>query len=434
MSSQTERKQAMAFANTPGIKHIQVNPVNKVEYYDSQREKSPEFRVVLRGNKLQCNTTWLSGRLVLVKSDAEMAIDELVDVNPRVGAHSLIESVITETDLQGQIDNVVDYSRLVSQMNLVQTDNVDRAAHLSTSVQLLGSSSKQLRPYLRGIENAGATLGNRGSPFAIPLKNCLNRCNQGALISARQTGVITLKLTLKDFRDAFYSGTIAEADLSLYEFRIYDLKFNYISIPDDGKDEQVTMQGVSSQSRVLRTIDENLEFQMPSRNCYAVMGSLLSDEHRNTMLYDQDRLEFVPGKPDRDTDSSKFYGFEELKFEFNDVENSIVTFKVDSREKIIEQGIVAARMTPEMYLNPMSYKIDRDSFSGHDMYDPEQSDGYIFGLSFGQLIDLYSNKLNLNVKSQIQSTEPFYIYLFAMNLVSLAASPSLETAPSRNPA
>ena len=434
MSKPSKEQVAMSFESSKGPKHVQVNPVNKAPYYDSQRERNPEFRVVLRGSKLQCNTTWLSGRLAVMKNDAEMPVSEMITVNPRVGAHSLIDSVITETELSGQIDSINEYSRHVSQLNLVNTDDVDRGCHLSTSIQMLGANHKQVVPYLRGIDQAGASQALRSTPFAIPLKNCLNRCNKGALISARQTGVITLKLTLSDFRDAFASADVATADLSQYEFRIYDLKFNYIAVPDDGMDQAVTMQGVSSAHRVLETIEENPEFQMPARNCYGVVCSLLSDAHRHELLYDQNALEFCPGKPDRDSDGSEFYGFEEVRFEFNDVENNITTYKVESREKVIENGILAARMDPTRFLDPMSYKIDRDSFSAHNMYNPYQSDGYIFGLSFGQMIDLSRNKISVNLKSEITNAEPFYIFLYAMNLHQLPASPSTQTAQDRLPA
>ena len=163
------------------------------------------------------------------------------------------------------------------------------------------------------------------------------------------------------------------------------MRLEYTSYPDDGDREQAIIfkkrQGLK-QSFASTSAQLNFNYPMVANK---VFGSFLYQADENMPNLNTQALEKVPN-------------VSVLGFYFNNSTNEYLSYEMRSDVEILERYIDAVGET------------GRNSVS---LMNVANGDGWGIGLNLGSFVDLMSTKLSVVIESQLSSTTPMLLTLFA---------------------
>ena len=98
---------------------------------------------------------------------------------------------------------------------------------------------------------------------------------------------------------------------------------------------------------------------------------------------------------------------ERVEFTFNDATTDYISYVLESPEEILYNYKRSWGRTPYSKSNIDPYHVQ------------QRRDNYGMGLPFGSFQDLSKNKLGLNIRSAISSTNKYGVYMFFRGMVQV---------------
>jgi hypothetical protein len=371
--------------------HI-VNPANvRSEYTEFN---TVDFELSFENRKLVANMLRLNFKVDWATSTRDLDKKQMWD--NFVGGHSLIDRVDVYMANVGVIETISDYPRYVSATAKPSLSVEDVAFNSQFVCEGRTASAELSNKLLLGTIDLGkegvttwANLVDFREPLDVSLKLqcCLNRMLGDNLLPFIKTGMIRLSVQLsKNFYALF-----GDADLG---YQLKDMSIMFMSVPDDGVySDKYNFRVVTGLPQSLQSTFSNLSVKAP----------IVADAMFGTAIRQAD-LDIATSNS---LANQRIPNVTELEFIFNDSFSQEITYTFrDSETDILEN-----------YIKAVNKVIDSNSCSLDRMAG---SDSWGLGLSFGgQFIDLSRNKIGINIRSDINSTDPYVLYLFFSGIVSI---------------
>jgi len=304
-------------------------------------------------------------------------------IDNKTGIHSVIDTISIDTQNQGSIEFLDEYPRyvkMVSETNYSRSDyyNSQFLSELRCDTEANGA---------RYFNNSGGT-GTAGDPYInYPPDFCfkpLCALNQSAgpnkLLGFNKTGSITLRLRFRRNNLVLY-GQFLTANSS---YTLNNLKLSYMTVPQMNSDP-VIMKTYYHLKQKLSTTLANLNTKVP-KICYAVACSFYPEADLNFVNLNQN-------------ETVALNDVSEVVFMFNDSTNRLITYPLKTQEEIKDH-----------YLESLS-------FTNHNSLTMTSDKGYGIGLNFNGNVDLRNQKINLQIKSNIQ--RPFFMYMYFLSMLEI---------------
>jgi hypothetical protein len=348
------------------------------------------FKIDLAGRNLVMNSIFLEGTLSVTQNN-QIITNQDVRIDPLVGAHALLRSVVVETQQQAQIQNTGNYyARYVRCFNETNY-HPDDMYKLSKQAALQSSSEMYTSAMLRGLplNIPGNTYTIDPVSFSIQPMCCLNQCVAGAFLDGSKTGYITLTFNFASFTDIFYGMDVSAAGMA---YTITDLRLTYQSVPTSLKSASVTMKTYQVKDFSLQggttTFETNYDMQMTS--CTAVFMPMAV---RGQPFYCQ-------------TDNYRIDGVQSVSLYLKNFLTSQINFPVTNEMLLLQEYI--ASLHPDMVPNALSQQFLKSEKR------------YGLGITFGSLVNGSQVPITLEITaSGVSSLAPYVCYFIASGLMSL---------------
>ena len=267
----------------------------------------------------------------------------------------------------------------------------------STSRQSLAAASKNLCELTIGnkeISNcllANDARGNKPNqvPFSFKPQVAWNKTNQA--ISHDKTGDVKLSLRLATAGQVF-SGDNGDA----YSYNIQDLQIDNVTI-NQKTSGPLQMEVIQMIKNTAESNNTNISTKVPilARS----MSVLFRQQRRlDDPTHDHLMLEQPPT-------------VERVEFQFNDSTQRYITFVLNSYEEILYNWQLSQGGDP----SGKSMLMVSNVFDSNNQKKPP----FGIGIDFGEYLDLSKNKIGFNLKSDIQSDNPYAVFMYFRGLVSI---------------
>jgi hypothetical protein len=315
---------------------------------------------------------------------------KLVYYDRFAGAHSVIDQMSVDTMNFGILETLPNYARMVKILSSgqgSQSTQVDSVNGVELKVPIKELAREVLMgEYTEAAPNPAAL--QRVSPdFSIKPMCILN--NTGGLLPYRRSGDIRLTINLARYAEAVFGKDASQANTS---FVLKELRCVWRSAPDDGKDDKLMLMRHLSVKQSIQTNFAALQLRVP-----AVCSAMYS-----TFLPSADEGAFIPNN----LSLARPPGVDRVEFLFNDATNRLITYQLRTELEVAEayRDAVGASL------------VNSSAVTLRNMID---GDCYGIGLKFDQPIDLNTQKLSLNLSSEITNIQPFVMYSFFASPIEL---------------
>lgn len=295
-------------------------------------------------------------------------------VDSKTGIHSVIDTISIDTQNQGNIEVLNEYSRyvkMVSETNYSRSDyyNSQFLSELRCDTEANGA---------RYFDNTDATPTYTPSDFCFKPLCALNQSvGPNKLLGFNKTGSITLRVRFRrNNLFLFGSGLLPAAN-----YNLSNLKLSYMTVPQMNTDP-VSMKTYYQLKQKIDTTLANLNTKVP-KICYSMACSFYPEADLNSAILNQNE---TVGLND----------VSEVVFMFNDSTNKLITYPLKTQEEIKDH-----------YLESLS-------FTNHNSITMTNDKCYGIGLNFNGNVDLRNQKINLQIKSNIQRAFIMYMYFLSM--------------------
>lgn len=366
------------------IRHSRVFPTNTKVNYTSLN--NVDFELNFPNRKLVANSIRIEGNIRCNSSGTTqvVATDEIYFDN-YVGANALISDIQTVTANQGSIELITELPRYTKMISSAFSSE-DDFNNISNLCELKCQNLSIAKQVLLGNNNENKAVAdpnvNEPISFSIKPNFCLNQASNlsggNVNISSRTTGDLRVSIRLSR-NEAVFFGNTTEAN-----YQISNLSLVYLTVPEDNKQEQITLRTKVNISQSIQSTFSNISVNVPSR-ANGVSISFLRQDKENNYLYNNTQCDKLPN-------------VDNVEFLFNDSTNKYITFKLDTQEMILnnyEQSITSSSDSNLMTLDRL-----------------KASDAYGVGVNFNQLLDLSVNRFGLNVASAVTNNAPYLAYMF----------------------
>jgi hypothetical protein len=312
------------------------------------------------------------------------------------GSHCFVDRVDVSFQQTGNVENLSYYPRYQSckaQATLAKEDLFNSAYTVENRVP----SEKLSNLMLKGmcdINKVNDTTLNSAfvSPldFSLKLDFCLNNLINSPVIPYAKTGDVRLKLTLARNLSILFGDSRIGSEIF---YKLSNLRVIYQSVPDDGNYlPQYTMRVMTSIKSSMQSTYSNLSYKVPMVCDSFYATAILQSEEDNALVngLQNERIPHVS----------------ELQIIWNDTMNQQITYSLVNEEQILNNFIEAVRRS-----QPGSNNTGLNTLASNN--------GWGLGLNFGQLVDLSKTKLGLNIKSDINSGNPYVLYTFFSGILSI---------------
>ena len=353
-----------------------------------------DFSCAFDNRAMVCNTLRLHATLKVYKTtNTDLEGTEDVYIDPHTGGHNFISSCVTQFQSMGVIENVTEMPRFVK--TKTDCENIDNDFLDSDKVCELRSPHKALqkRLLLRKVPKTcgGNTANNCASvnavlsgqviypSFSIKPRICLNAVEgTNNLLSYQQSGMVKLTVTLERNLGVLF-GQDVNAN---YYYELSDVFVTYTSAPDV-KPSPVTMRTTVCLKNSISSAFSNISSKVPAV-CSAMTMSFLPQNHEHQANFNNVALESPPN-------------ISAVSYLFNDSTNKYLTFEIKNRVEMIKRGL-------ESISGGAS-----NSASFDNLYANE---GFLLGLNWEDPTDLSNSKFNIQLNSDISSSNPFIVYMY----------------------
>jgi hypothetical protein len=369
-----------------GLLYHQSQPESKKESYSEFDVL--DFNINVGENRvLVKNSVRLLADLRVLDNGTRSNTDIMFD--PKCGAHAFIDSVqvsFIEGNMAGQKENIQNYARYVGMLQSA-TKCPEDTLNASDQVELKAFNVETTTLYSKGrvTRNSGTKITN-DQDFAIKPVCSLNKMSGGDLPYSK-SGTIRISLNLAPNRSALMGAALNNTQDS-YELRNPRLIFQ--SLPDAGRNQQTIMRTVYNVKNSIQSTFANIQARVP-----AVADSVSVSFQR------QNREQTAPHSNYND---EKPVGISEVQFLFNDSTNEYIAYKIKDITEMLQR-----------YINSF---VD----TGHNSVSVDRlnsNQAFGLGLSFNGFVDLSNQKFALQLKSAIDNTQPYNVYMYFHGIMAV---------------
>lgn len=327
------------------------------------------------------------GELYVYKTGTTANDNTQVYMDPDVGAHSLINTITSEVDAgAGGIiaENLTEYSRFVKMINVATKKKDFDNNNLSELVQLKAPNAIQTNHFT--LENN--KLFNSVMDFSLPLMMMLNRPTDSrrVALSNSKIGLVKLSIILSRFENAFFGVGMN----SNYNFVIKNARITYQTVLDQPEYKQpISFMSYVPVKQSVSSSQTSVYNKVP-----AVCKSV-------TISYQKQSEELKLGENNNKLEKLEV---SELQYLFNNSSNSLLTYTLNSTNEILSEAVDSIADT------------GKDTLT---MNLVNSNDTYLQGISFDEVLDLSRTGFTVNMKSNIQSAEPYNMYLYFHSMLEL---------------
>jgi len=368
-------------------------PTNRKDTYTAN--DNIIFNLTGTGRSLLNNTVRLVGRVTITDNDME----KFVTYDNFTGFHCLFSRMDVQSQLLGSLESIGDYNRMCASINkasLHYNDLFNSAYNCQGIVPMPKTAQALLTAEypLNQIDASGAGLNDpTATSFYIRPKICLNNMVNGSLPFAK-TGDIMVEVRLDIDERMLFGNPLIGNSISV---EVSNLRLLYNTIPDTGKYlKEYPMVAHSYFKTTINSTYANFSTKANMPNCSAfyctaIPANLEANPEENSF-----RLFQIPN-------------IKQLSFEWNDSQTMAqltYDFGDDNREEILSNFIKSIKNS-----DPLG-----SSLSANNAFLADNN-SWGMGLQFNQAVNLTTNKLTVNLQSDIQNTNPYTLYFYFMGLI-----------------
>tara|TARA_R100000951_G_scaffold77160_1_gene65162 strand:- start:3992 stop:5155 length:1164 start_codon:yes stop_codon:yes gene_type:complete len=354
----------------------------------------PERKLVTGSIRISANVTLVGG---VANSDAAISN---VFVDPKVGSHALFDQMSTTLDRVGQIENILEYNKYAKAVSQATSSHADYMKG-SKVCELQAPNENWSKIVFKGVDSARTYAATTFLPTISELANfsmkplvCLNSAVGGdGTISFRKSGVIRMSVRVARALQAMYGSSVSAAGAgSQPSISITNLRLHFSSVADDGADFPLTLSNTVSVKSTIQSTFANVSASVPAV-CRSVFGTFIrADREAAGAMSNPLACETLPG-------------WKSVQFLYNDtINNSLVSYTINDREECKKRYLRAVSSSDHSSIGKWAEKHD---------------DGFGVGLAFDGLLDLRSQKINIQLTSNVDSGSPYIFSLFFQGVQSL---------------
>jgi len=365
-----------------------------------------DFNLNFPGRALVCGSVRLEGDLI-VKYDGTNTNDgtKRVAIDHLIGANAFVGGCVTQFQTGGIIENATElprYCKMVACGNNTAIDMLEGKHCCELRSPDKKISEKLLMPrYPSDIgggnasEHLGSGFGELGQngileinpDFSIKPKICLNSvASPNSLLNYSSCGEIKLSFNLARNLEALYG----EDATSAVSYEIHNIEVCFTSVPEPSSQSALVLRTNMCLKSNLNSELSNHSSRVPAI-CDSMSASFVSLDREVSQFHKNTTLEKPPNVSN-------------VKFMFNDSTSSYITYELRNNLEILDEGIKSLSKGSHSSVRP-------------DLLSANES--YIIGLDFGEPIDLSKQKFNIQIQSEVTSTNSMLMFQYYHSLVSI---------------
>lgn len=373
-----------------------------------------DFNLNFENRSLICGSIRLEGNIHVTAPDGStslLGINEAVSNDHRIGCHGYLHSFQTTLQNAGNIENIVEYPRMVATLdNGSLTDNDLCSAKYvcegrSPDIKIQRSIVQNRVPVDKGGGPVGTSqFEHRGSgfqtnddksavdevipDFSIKPKIALNNVVSGnALLNYGTSGQIRISTTLERDILALQNQELTDS----YTYRMSNLRVTFASVPAV-KQSPIQMRSHLCLKSTINSNLSNVSSKVPAV-ADSVFISFLRQDRESKKQFCNTNLEKIPS-------------LDVVRFMFNDSTSKYISYEIKKVPEMIMEGIKAVnKASPNQ--------------SGVTMAKLDASKSFMIGLDMGAPIDLSNQKFNIQIESGASTTTQFLMFAYFSSILSL---------------
>ena len=365
------------------LRYHQVQPQNLKATYGEY--DSVDFELTFENRQLVPSSIKLQADVKVMPDGTNLQTTQKVYIDPFIGAHSFVDSIITEIQSGGVLENFQNYlryQRMVADTTMTANDMMNsentcelRAPNLKVAQALLGGHK---------MSNGASTVVE--PDFSIKPNFCLNTIDEPLDYSKTGAVRITVKLA-RNFSALFGPDVGASTTYQLSNLRMC---FNSVVV---GKPSKVSMRTKLGIKQALTSAFANISTKVPAV-CRGVSCSFQLQSKENS-------------QNDNNVETAVPPNIKELSFAFNDSLNEYITYVIKSRDELLDKYIASFADTGSNMVRLAKLGA---------------GEGYGIGLQFGTteeplFIDLSNQKFNVQITSDIAENYNIYMYFHSVTSI-----------------
>ena len=364
------------------VLYHQINPESEQSTYN-QFDQCSFLISVGEGRSLLPQSVRILGDIKVLTGvgDARSTAFRCWDRN--IGASAFIDSLSVQTQNQGLLENIQNFSRYVGMDSCATLNELDMLNSINMC-ELKTVTQRGATALANGIAPnlTGGTENVRDPDFSVKPLCCLNKMSRD--LPFAKSGIVTLQMNLQRNMTALFG---AEQDANT-KYEIRNLRVSYKSVVDP-KDPSPTEMGIvyNVKSNILSGT-ASISANVPAV-CDSVAISFVQDQHDSVPVFNSYKLENVQG-------------LEEVQYMFNDSTNSLISYVIKDQQEMVERF------------------LDSISNSSHNQVSLQKwraNCGFGLGLNFEQPVDLSKNRFTMQLGSSATNLNLYpincFLYFFA---------------------
>lgn len=373
---------------------MKINSVEPLSNKGSWKQfDNVDFALDFEGEKLVANSVRLSGEVRFYSDSAESELQDtsVLMYDAKTGMHGLFRQFTVELQNKGVISSLQNPARLVR----MKTDATMNTRDLFSSegvCELRAPRDEMTRIMMQGLGNVADAGNNQPDNFVsnhfylkplVPLNECEGN------MSYRQSGQIKISVQMETNLNFFYGESFDTTDPP--EYVVSNLKLHYMTIPDDGKMENIIMRNHHHVKQNLDSANSSLSVKVPAI-CDAMSSSFIQVSHEGNAFYNNLQTEVVPD-------------FQEVQFLINDAV-TYIDFPINDRVELFDNYVSSLGNSNYGNNDVLPYQVDLNNCFG-------------IGLHWNKPVDFSVNKFNMNLKSGISNAANYDIFMYFHSYIAM---------------
>jgi hypothetical protein len=342
-----------------------------------------DFNLNVPGRKLLPNSIRIEGRVVArtnttdpwqpnVAGGVTSAVDveTNVKVDNVVGAHCFFDSWSCETQKSGILENLQNYPRFIS-MNGRATLGPDDMLNSKHLAEGRGPTELNGNYFLQPIVDQAYVDGQVEQPaqrdkpsFSITPMICFNRSAGSDGYSFDRNGFIRISCILAADRHALFGGDDGA------NYILEDLVCRYVTIADDGTDQPMLMRSYVNVVGSMQSTSTTISARVPSQQVSSLSMSFEQQAHLQSTEFSSTALENLPQ-------------WDSVEYLFANSLQNYITYRITDEGDALVRGLASLESGGHSQVRASTLKANN---------------GFIFGLDFGEYVDLSRQKFTINMK------------------------------------
>ena len=367
------------------IRYHSVLPENTKDSYGEY--DTVDFQLTFENRQLVSNSIRIEADLdVYSAGTTKLTAANRIYIDNQIGGHTFFSHITTELQSKGVVENLQEYPRYVRMLaeGSMSPDDVFNSENVC---ELRTPGKKVTNALLMGIvdDNDKITAGDsRSNDFAIKPIFALNQMSGD--LSYNKSGAVRVSVKLARNFSALYGPDMAAGS----NYVIKNLRLSFMSTPDSGSKSPIQMRTKLNIKQSVNSAVANISTKVPAV-CNSVSCSFQRQSRENTMNFNNVETEVLPN-------------VKELQFLFNDSQSQYITFQIKDQQELLKRYLQSLSDGKSNRLSLLNLRANK---------------GYGIGLDFRDFIDLSNQKFNVQLVSDVQSTDKYIMYMYFHSLLSI---------------